>query len=311
MESMLDYTLCVAVLLPQPIVDDIVKKVSATGFFKRVAVLRSDPDEDLLDVKQSGEPIILLVANQHGYTGIKYLCDDYHLPKEKRRVRWIHSLSSGLDSYKLHELLLEVKDIPFTNGRGCYSPILAEHVIYAMLYFCRQTWRSLSSRAERKWDPFNMVELRGKKVGIIGYGDIGQATARLATAFGMEVTGVRRSAPSEKKDQHGAHMVYGDAERDRVIRESDFVVNILPGTEETKLFFNKQRFAMMKPSAVYINIGRGITTSGEDLARALRDGIIRGAAVDVFEQEPLPPTPRCGTSAMTRFFDGLVYGYTF
>ncbi|RNF08973.1 D-isomer specific 2-hydroxyacid dehydrogenase-protein, partial [Trypanosoma rangeli] len=135
--------------------------------------------------------------------------------------------------------------------------------------------------------PFNMVELRGKKLGIIGYGDIGQATARLATAFGMEVTGVRRSAPSEKKDQHGVHMVYGDAERDRVIRESDVLVNILPGTEETKLFFNKQRFAMMKPSAVYINIGRGITTSGEDLARALRDGVIRGAAVDVFEQEPL------------------------
>ncbi|RNE96022.1 D-isomer specific 2-hydroxyacid dehydrogenase-protein [Trypanosoma rangeli] len=103
----------------------------------------------------------------------------------------------------------------------------------------------------------------------------------------MEVTGVRRSAPSEKKDQHGVHMVYGDAERDRVIRESDFLVNTLPGTEETKLFFNKQRFAMMKPSAVYINIGRGITTSGEDLARALRDGVIRGAAVDVFEQEPL------------------------
>ncbi|RNE97794.1 D-isomer specific 2-hydroxyacid dehydrogenase-protein, partial [Trypanosoma conorhini] len=150
-----------------------------------------------------------------------------------------------------------------------------------------QTWRSLASRAAHKWDPFNMVELRGRKVGIIGYGDIGQAAARLATVFGMEVTGVRRSAPSEKVDKYGALVVSGDAERDRVIRESDFLVNTLPGTEETKQFFNKERFAMMKPSAIYINIGRGITTKGEDLALALRDGVIRGAAVDVFEQEPL------------------------
>ncbi|RNF27033.1 D-isomer specific 2-hydroxyacid dehydrogenase-protein [Trypanosoma conorhini] len=115
----------------------------------------------------------------------------------------------------------------------------------------------------------------------------GQAAARLATVFGMEVTGVRRSAPSEKVDKYGALVVSGDAERDRVIRESDFLVNTLPGTEETKQFFNKERFAMMKPSAIYINIGRGITTKGEDLALALRDGVIRGAAVDVFEQEPL------------------------
>nr|AGN32902.1 D-isomer specific 2-hydroxyacid dehydrogenase-protein [Trypanosoma rangeli] len=256
-----------------------------SSLFKSITL--GSKGSDFKDAKESKDRIILFIEGPVGNDAIRYLCDDYQLPKEQRRVLWIYSVTDGVDVYRPRELVTELKGIPFANAHGCYSPILAEHVIYAMLYFYRQTWRSLSSRAERKWDPFNMVELRGKKVGIIGYGDIGQATARLAIAFGMEVTGVRRSAPSEKKDQHGAHMVYGDAERDRVIRESDFVVNTLPGTEETKLFFNKQRFAMMKPSAVYINIGRGITTSGEDLARALRDGIIRGAAVDVFEQEPL------------------------
>ncbi|RNF27032.1 putative D-isomer specific 2-hydroxyacid dehydrogenase-protein [Trypanosoma conorhini] len=287
MESVFDYTLCIAFDVPKPFAEEIIKTVSGPGGFKRVVILKTVPEEDFKEAKQSGEPLVILVARSLGHGAIKYLCDDYHLPKEKRRVRWIHSVSSGLDSYKLHDLLEEVKDIPFTNGRGCYSSILAEHVMYSMLYFYRQTWRSLASRAAHKWDPFNMVELRGRKVGIIGYGDIGQATARLATVFGMEVTGVRRSAPSEKVDKYGALVVSGDAERDRVIRESDFLVNIIPGGERAKQFFNRERFAMMKPSAIYINIGRGTTTNEEDLVRALRDGVIRGAAVDVFEQEPL------------------------
>ncbi|RNE97793.1 D-isomer specific 2-hydroxyacid dehydrogenase-protein, partial [Trypanosoma conorhini] len=256
-----------------------------SSFFKSITL--GSKVSDFKEVKESKDHIILYVDGPAGYDGIKDLCDDYHLPKEQRRVLWIYSLTAGVDVYRPHELVKELKDIPFTNGRGCYSSILAEHVMYSMLYFYRQTWRSLASRAAHKWDPFNMVELRGRKVGIIGYGDIGQAAARLATVFGMEVTGVRRSAPSEKVDKYGALVVSGDAERDRVIRESDFLVNTLPGTEETKQFFNKERFAMMKPSAIYINIGRGITTKGEDLALALRDGVIRGAAVDVFEQEPL------------------------
>ncbi|KAH9577389.1 D-isomer specific 2-hydroxyacid dehydrogenase [Trypanosoma melophagium] len=172
---------------------------------------------------------------------------------------------------------------------GGDSPILAEHVIYSMLYFNRQTWRLLASRAEHKWDPFNMIELRGQKMGIIGYGDIGHATAKLAVTMGMEVTGVKRSAPTVNVDEYGVHVVHGDAARDRVLRESDFVVNILPGTEETREFFNKERFALMKPSAIYINIGRGLTQNEEHLACALRDGVIAGAAVDVFTKEPFPP----------------------
>ncbi|KEG09397.1 D-isomer specific 2-hydroxyacid dehydrogenase-protein [Trypanosoma grayi] len=237
----------------------------------------------------SGERIVLIVANSVGHEAIKHLCDDYSLPKEQRRVCWIHSLSSGVDCYRLNELTTELEGIPFTNGRGCFSPILAEHVIYAMLYFSRQTWRLQASRAEHKWDPFNMVELRGLKMGIIGYGDIGHATAKLATAFGMDVTGVKRSAPAKDVDEYGVRLVHGEAELKRVLGESDFVVNVMPGTDETKEFFNKERFAMMKPEGYYINIGRGITQNENDLAAALRNGTIRGAAVDVFQKEPLGP----------------------
>ncbi|EAN83802.1 putative D-isomer specific 2-hydroxyacid dehydrogenase-protein [Trypanosoma cruzi] len=286
--NVFDCTLCVATTISQFLVDEVMKQVSLYGGFRHVVRCHGNPQEDFMDVKQSGEPIVLLIANQAGREALKFLCDDYHLPKEQRRVLWIHSISSGLDSYKLNELVKELQDIPLTNARGCYSSILAEHVMYSMLYFYRQTWRSLASRAEHKWDPFLMVELRGRKVGIIGYGDIGRASAKLLSAFGMEVTGVKRSASTKEVDEYGVRLVHGDAERERVLRESDFVVNILPGTEETKRLFNKELFSMMKPSAVYINIGRGITQNEDDLACALRDGVIRGASVDVFEREPLP-----------------------
>ncbi|KAH9577281.1 D-isomer specific 2-hydroxyacid dehydrogenase [Trypanosoma melophagium] len=282
-------TLCVAFDLSREKINKFANYVSQNVGVKRIVQSSEDPVKDLKDAKLSNEPIILIIAGAIGHDAIEYLCDDYNLPKEQRRVRWIHSLSSGLDAYRLDELTKELKDIPFTNARGCYSPILAEHVIYSMLYFNRQTWRLLASRAEHKWDPFNMIELRGQKMGIIGYGDIGHATAKLAVTMGMEVTGVKRSAPTANVDEYGVHVVHGDAARDRVLRESDFVVNILPGTEETREFFNKERFALMKPSAIYINIGRGLTQNEEHLACALRDGVIAGAAVDVFTKEPFPP----------------------
>ncbi|ORC93560.1 D-isomer specific 2-hydroxyacid dehydrogenase-protein [Trypanosoma theileri] len=288
MKDLSNCTVCLAVCLTKEMMENIVTYVTQHGGFKNMVLSLEDPIKDFKLVKASNEPIVLVVAGAIGHTAIEYLTDDYDLPKEQRRVRWIHSLSSGIDAYRLHELTKELRDIPFTNARGCYSPILAEHVIYSMLYFNRKTWRLLASRAEHKWDPFNMIELRGQKMGILGYGDIGQATAKLAVAMGMEVTGVKRSAPTANVDELGVHVVHGDAERDRVIRESDFVVSILPGTEETKEFFNKERFAMMKPSAIFINIGRGITQNEVDLAMALRNGVIAGAAVDVFAVEPLP-----------------------
>ncbi|PWU84847.1 d-isomer specific 2-hydroxyacid dehydrogenase- like protein [Trypanosoma cruzi] len=137
------------------------KEVSLHVDFKHVVRCHGNPQEDFMDVKQSGEPIVLLIANKAGREALKFLCDDYHLPKEQRRVRWIHSISSGLDSYKLNELVKELQDIPLTNARGCYSSILAEHVMYSMLYFYRQTWRSLASRAEHKWDPSSWLNCVG------------------------------------------------------------------------------------------------------------------------------------------------------
>ncbi|EPY34160.1 d-isomer specific 2-hydroxyacid dehydrogenase-like protein [Strigomonas culicis] len=158
-----------------------------------------------------------------------------------------------------------------------------------MLYFNRYPWRLIQSKREKKWDRFNMTEVHGQKVAIMGYGDIGQQCGKLAAGLGMQVTGIRRRAPETPIDEYGVH-VKTEAETDAVVAEADFVVGVLPGTSTTRHYFNKDFFRKMKPSAVFINIGRGMTQHEEDVCEALKNGTIRGAALDVFETEPLPET---------------------
>jgi len=133
-----------------------------------------------------------------------------------------------------------------------------------------------------------MVDPRGSKVGILGYGDIGRATAKILQPLDVHVTGVRRREPTDTVDEFGVTILAGDEAMHRVIEESDVVVNILPATGLTNGFFNASIFAKMKPNAIYINVGRGSTQNEADLTRALKDGVIAGASLDVYETEPLP-----------------------
>jgi len=148
--------------------------------------------------------------------------------------------------------------------------------------------RCPANKASKKFEKYNMIEMKGQKIGIIGYGDIGQSCGRLAASVGMEVTGIRRSARAEGfVDAHGVR-VFGEAALDDVLHTSDFIVGVLPGTSATAHFFDKHIFNKMKNDAVFINIGRGSTQNETDIVAALTSGTIRGAALDVFEVEPLP-----------------------
>lgn len=249
-----------------------------------------DPRVEFAEVKASGEPIILLVLGPMGYDAIKFLADDYDKPRNERRLKWVHCCSAGLDFYRLPELQKELEGTIITNVKGGYNFLLAQHVLYSILYFARQTVRQQRNRVAKKWDPFDLEETRGMKVGILGYGEIGRETAKMLQPMCMDVTGVKRNKSAEKVDKYGAKLVSGDEERDRVIRESDVLVNILPLTPETKGMFDLERFKTMKPSAIYINIGRGATQVDNDVAEALSRGIIAAASLDVFQQEPLPST---------------------
>lgn len=249
-------------------------------------IVTSPTESDIEAIKKSGDNVVLVVFGPKVASTIESLCDDIDAPT--RRVKLIYSMSAGVDSYRLHDLVKHLKGIPFCNAQDCFSTILAEHAIFSMLYFNRCPWRLLEQKEQKKYERFSMIRLEGQKLGIIGYGSIGQECGRLAVAMGMTVTGIKRTV-HEPIDRHHVH-IRGEDYVDQLLQESDFVLGVLPATPKTAGFFNKAVFSKMKPSAVFINIGRGNTQNEDDIVYALKNNVIRGAALDVFQVEPLPPT---------------------
>ena len=202
------------------------------------------------------------------------------------RLRWIHSLSAGIENTLFPELV--ASPVPLTNSRGVFSRPLAEFALAAALFFAKDLRRMVGSQAAARWDPFDVEELHGKVLGIVAYGSIGQEAARLARAFGMRVTAVRRRPDLSAGDPLLAG-VYGPDQLRDMLAQSDFVLVAAPLTAATRALIGEAELRSMKPLAVLINIGRGPVVVEEALVRALQQGWIRGAALDVFDEEPLPP----------------------
>lgn len=213
-----------------------------------------------------------------------------HCPK----VRWVHSMAAGVDTLvPVLNALPRGPSVPLTNAKGAFSRSLAEYCIAAMLHFNKQIPRLQHNRASKHWDKFTMGELHGLTVGFIGCGDIAATTARLCKAFGMRVLAYRQTRSTANADvadviRYADEAPEGDGKA-QVFRESDFVVCSLPGGPKTYHLCGAADFAVMKPTAVFISIGRGSCVDEAALVDALRGGRIGGAALDVFEKEPLPP----------------------
>ena len=201
------------------------------------------------------------------------------------RVRWVHTLSAGLDGLLFHDLV--ESPVPLTNARGVFSDALAEFAIGAVFFFARDFRRLLRSQTAGIWDPFDIVEVRGRTLGLVGYGDIGRAVASRARALGMHVLVMRRHPELSREDREVAR-VFGTDQKLELFRQSDYLVAVAPLTPETRGLIGESEFAAMKPDAVLINIGRGPVVDEAALIRALEQKRIRGAALDVFETEPLP-----------------------
>jgi phosphoglycerate dehydrogenase-like enzyme len=201
------------------------------------------------------------------------------------RVRWVHTLSAGLDGL-LFPALVE-SPVPLTNARGVFSDILAEFVIGAILFFAKGFRRLVLSQIARKWEQFDIVEIRGQTLGLVGYGDIGRAVASRAHALGMKVVALRRRPELSRDDPYLARVLPADRMRE-MLAQSDYVVVVTPLTEESRGMIGEAEFEAMKPDAVLMNVGRGPVVNEQALIRALQQGRIRGAALDVFDTEPLP-----------------------
>ena len=201
------------------------------------------------------------------------------------RLRWIHSLSAGVEQILFPELA--ESSIPLTNARGVFKRSLAEFTVLGMLYFVKRVSLLLSQQRNHDWNQFMVDGLPGRKLGIIGYGEIGRECALLAKAFDVEILALRRR-PEMSNGDGLVDRSFAPQQLHDLLRESDFVVAAAPLTPETRHMISDAEFAAMKPTCVVINVGRGPVIHEEALVRALREKKIAGAALDVFETEPLP-----------------------
>jgi phosphoglycerate dehydrogenase-like enzyme len=200
------------------------------------------------------------------------------------QVRWVHTRWAGLDGLLLPGIVAH--PAPLTNARGVYSGALGEFVLAAILYFAKDLPRMARNQRAEKWEPFDVEQVRGKTIGIVGYGDIGAAIAERARSLGLRVLALRRSA-TPPADPGVDEWFSREHLRDLMSR-SDYVAAALPATEGTQRMIDAPAIAAMKPTAVFVNVGRGATVDEGALVRALQEKRIRGAALDVFETEPLP-----------------------
>jgi phosphoglycerate dehydrogenase-like enzyme len=210
------------------------------------------------------------------------------------RLRWLHSRSAGVDALLFPELV--ESDVTLTNSRGVFGLALGEWVLAAVLYFAKDLARLRRSQAQGRWDPFEPQLVRGRTAGILGLGDVGRACARALRGAGLVTLGVRRRAPDAASARAGRASA-GDPDLDEVLpasaledllARSDYVVLALPLTAQTRGLIDARALSALRSEAVLINVGRGALVDDEALVDALRAGRLRGAALDVFAQEPLP-----------------------
>lgn len=203
-----------------------------------------------------------------------------------RRVRWIHSLWTGVEGILTPEMLAH--PAPLTNGRGVFRWPLADWVVGVMLYFAFDFGRVRQQQEEKSWKPFVGTTLEGRTLGIVGYGAIGSAAAERARPFGMKIGALRRRTELFQEDSL-VDRSYAPLQLKELMAASDYVLVVTPLTAETRGMIGEAEIGAMKPNAVLINIGRGPVVDEGALVRALQSGAIRGAALDVFDTEPLPP----------------------
>jgi phosphoglycerate dehydrogenase-like enzyme len=202
-----------------------------------------------------------------------------------QRLRWIQAPMAGPPAGYYYPELVE-HPVVVTNMREIFNDHLGAHILAFVLAFARGLQLYLPRQSRREWKPgAPLVHLPEATAVIVGVGGIGAETARLLAAFGIRVIGIdprRESAPE------GVAELLRPEELDRTLPQADFVILTAPETPQTQRLFVRERFRKMKSSAYFINISRGATVVLDDLVAALEAGEIAGAALDVYEVEPLP-----------------------
>ena len=203
------------------------------------------------------------------------------------KLRWVQASMAGAGEVAKNAGLVET-DIVVTTASGVYSGPLAEFVVMAMLQHAKGLERLRRDKAERAWRPAYVDTLEGKTLCIVGIGNIGRAIAGRARPFGMRILGVKRTVHDEDPARNHADALYGTDRLHEALAEADYVAVTLPGTPETHHLVDEEAIKSMQKGAYFVNVGRGAAVDEGALVEALREGHLSGAALDVFEVEPLP-----------------------
>ncbi len=249
---------------------------------------------------------------------VLYTAGDLPAPEAVPALRWVQAHSAGVDSMIRHPLFLRAEQsgrpIALTTAAGVHGPNISEYVLLMMLAFAHRLQRAFEMKQRRVWSndrlAFLPAELHGATVGVIGYGGIGQQVAHRCQAFGMRVLAMRHSA-SPAPVQSGVEFVARD-NLHALLSAADYVVLAVPLSPQTYHMIDRDAIACMKSDAVLVNIGRGAVVDEAALIDALSHKRIGGAALDVFQQEPLPadsPLWRLDNVILTPHIAGITPKY--
>ena len=205
--------------------------------------------------------------------------------EKAQKLQWIQSPQAGPKAGYYHAGLVE-SDVVVTNMRGIFNDHISAHIMSYVLAFARGLHVYRDRQRDGKWTKgYETVYLPESTAVIVGVGGIGAETARVCAAFGMTAVGVDARVTEPPS---GVGELHTPDRLDEVIPRADFLIVTVPETPSTQGLFNRERLSTMKRTAFFINIGRGATTNLTDLAEMLQAGEIAGAALDVYEVEPLP-----------------------
>ena len=214
-----------------------------------------------------------------GYTG--------DLLKAAPNLDWVQGSMAGAGEVA-EKAALKDTDVTITTASGVFSGPLAEFALAALLSHAKQFDRLRREKSKKTWRQTTTSSLEDKTLCIVGLGNIGRAVAKRARPFGMRVLGVKRTVREEDEAWSYADELYATEDLEDALGEADYVVATLPGTPETHHLLEAGAIASIKEGAYFVNIGRGSVVKEAALVEALEQGRLSGAALDVFETEPLP-----------------------
>jgi len=199
-----------------------------------------------------------------------------------KKLRLLQLMGSGIETLFPAQGLSD--EVVIANARGMHLPEMRDHALAMIFAFERELPRLFRQQEAKQWRTFASGTLAGKTIGIVGLGEVGRSIAKACDALGMRVIGTRANPIAT------AHVdvVFAPSQLDEVLRASEYVVVTVPLTRETQGLIGDKELAMLAPSAVLVHLSRGGVVDEKALERALRAGKLRGASLDVFEQEPLP-----------------------